>query len=62
MTGAGDTVAGTLALALAGGAGLEVACRLASAAAAVVVGKAGTATVSLDELRAAVAGEMRAAA
>lgn len=53
VTGAGDTVAGTLALALAAGADLPAACRLASVAAAVVVGKAGTATCSLDELRAA---------
>lgn len=62
VTGAGDTVAGTLALALAGGATLEAACRLASAAAAVVVGKAGTATVSLDELHAAVGQPVRQAA
>ena len=53
VTGAGDTVAGTLALALAAGADLPEACRLASLAAAVVVGKVGTATCSLDELRAA---------
>jgi rfaE bifunctional protein kinase chain/domain len=53
VTGAGDTVAGTLGLALAVGAGLESACRLAGLAAAVVVGKIGTATCSLDELRAA---------
>jgi rfaE bifunctional protein kinase chain/domain len=62
VTGAGDTVAGTLALALAGGATLEAACRLASAAAAVVVGKRGTATVSLDELFAAVGPPVRRAA
>lgn len=53
VTGAGDTVAGTLGLALAVGAEAEVACRLASLAAAVVVGKVGTAACSLDELRAA---------
>jgi rfaE bifunctional protein kinase chain/domain len=53
VTGAGDTVAGTLALALAAGASLPAACHLASLAAAVVVGKVGTATCSLDELRAA---------
>jgi D-beta-D-heptose 7-phosphate kinase/D-beta-D-heptose 1-phosphate adenosyltransferase len=51
VTGAGDTVAGTLALALSAGADLPTACRLASMAAAVVVGKVGTATCSLDELR-----------
>jgi D-glycero-beta-D-manno-heptose-7-phosphate kinase len=50
VTGAGDTVAGTLALALAAGGSLDAACRLASAAAAVVVGKVGTATVAPDEL------------
>lgn len=53
VTGAGDTVAGTIALALGSGASLPRACQLASLAAAVVVGKAGTATCSLDELRAA---------
>ena len=53
VTGAGDTVAGTLGLALAVGAGPAEACRLASLAAAVVVGKVGTATCSLTELRAA---------
>jgi len=62
VTGAGDTVAGTIALALAGGAPLEAACRLASAAAAVVVGKVGTATLSLDELHAAAGYPIRAAA
>lgn len=50
VTGAGDTVAGTMALALAVGGSLELACRLASAAAAVVVGKVGTATATPEEL------------
>ena len=50
VTGAGDTVASTLAMAMAVGTPLDAACRLASAAAAVVVGKAGTATCSPDEL------------
>jgi rfaE bifunctional protein kinase chain/domain len=54
VTGAGDTVAGTLALTLAVGGKLDEACRLASLAAAVVVGKVGTATCSVEELRAAV--------
>ncbi len=54
VTGAGDTVAGTLALTLAVGGSLADACRLASLAAAVVVGKVGTATCSVEELRAAV--------
>ncbi len=62
VTGAGDTVAGTLTLALAVGGTLEAACRLASAAAAVVVGKVGTATVSVDELRATAADTRRQAA
>ncbi len=52
VTGAGDTVAGTMAVTLAVGGGLEAACQLATAAAAVVVGKVGTATCSLAELRA----------
>ncbi|MGL4422101.1 MAG: D-glycero-beta-D-manno-heptose-7-phosphate kinase [Gemmataceae bacterium] len=50
VTGAGDTVASALGLTLAAGGSLEVGCRIASAAAAVVVGKVGTAMVTLDEL------------
>lgn len=53
VTGAGDTVAGTMALALAVGSDLAWACRLASLAAAVVVGKVGTAICTSDELSAA---------
>ncbi len=53
VTGAGDTVVASLALALASGASLPDAAHLASAAAGVVVGKVGTATVSLAELAAA---------
>ncbi len=53
VTGAGDTVIATLCLGLAAGAGLEDAARIANAAAGVVVGKLGTATVSPAELRAA---------
>ncbi len=53
VTGAGDTVAATLALALAAGLPLGSAARLANAAAGVVVGKLGTATVTPGELRAA---------
>lgn len=53
VTGAGDTVAGAMAMVLAAGGSLEDACRLASLAAAVVVAKLGTATCSLEELRAA---------
>jgi D-beta-D-heptose 7-phosphate kinase/D-beta-D-heptose 1-phosphate adenosyltransferase len=50
VTGAGDTVAGTLAMGLAVGGTLEQATHLANQAAGIVVGKVGTATVSLDEL------------
>jgi D-beta-D-heptose 7-phosphate kinase/D-beta-D-heptose 1-phosphate adenosyltransferase len=57
VTGAGDTVAATIALSLAAGAGLEGACRVASAAAAVAVGKAGTATVTPAELAAALSAD-----
>ena len=51
VSGAGDTVAATLALAIAARADWEDALRLATAAASVAVGKSGTATVSLEELR-----------
>jgi D-beta-D-heptose 7-phosphate kinase/D-beta-D-heptose 1-phosphate adenosyltransferase len=50
VTGAGDTVAGTLALALAAGASLELAAHLANRAAGIVVGKVGTAAVTREEL------------
>ncbi|MEM8960318.1 MAG: PfkB family carbohydrate kinase [Acidobacteriota bacterium] len=54
VTGAGDTVIGTFALALAaGGSPLEAAC-LANYAGGVVVMKMGTATLDRDELRSAV--------
>ena len=51
VTGAGDTVISTLALALAAGASMVEAAYLANAAAGIVVGKLGTATVSVEELR-----------
>lgn len=51
VTGAGDTVVSTLALALACGSGLEQAARLANLAGGIVVGKLGTASVTSDELR-----------
>jgi D-beta-D-heptose 7-phosphate kinase/D-beta-D-heptose 1-phosphate adenosyltransferase len=51
VSGAGDTVTATMAAMLAIGADLEAAARAANAAAAVVVGKRGTASVSLVELR-----------
>jgi D-beta-D-heptose 7-phosphate kinase/D-beta-D-heptose 1-phosphate adenosyltransferase len=53
VTGAGDTVMATLALALGAGGTLEEATILANHAAGVVVGKVGTETVSAGELRAA---------
>ena len=52
VTGAGDTVIATLALALASGARLAEGAILANHAAGVVVGKVGTATVSREELMA----------
>jgi D-glycero-beta-D-manno-heptose-7-phosphate kinase len=55
VTGAGDTVIATLALALAARAPLAAAAILANLAAGVVVGKLGTATVSAEELLAAAA-------
>jgi D-beta-D-heptose 7-phosphate kinase/D-beta-D-heptose 1-phosphate adenosyltransferase len=51
VTGAGDTVAAALAVARAAGADWETALRMASAAAAVAVGKSGTAIVTPAELR-----------
>jgi len=50
VTGAGDTVLSTLALAAAAGAPLADAAMLANTAAGVVVGKLGTASVSPQEL------------
>jgi rfaE bifunctional protein kinase chain/domain len=54
VTGAGDTVIATMTLALAAGATFEEAARLANYAGGLVVMKRGTATVSADELRAAI--------
>jgi D-beta-D-heptose 7-phosphate kinase / D-beta-D-heptose 1-phosphate adenosyltransferase len=51
VSGAGDTVVAVLAAMLAIGAEFEPAMRAANAAAAVVVGKRGTATASVAELR-----------
>jgi D-beta-D-heptose 7-phosphate kinase/D-beta-D-heptose 1-phosphate adenosyltransferase len=50
VTGAGDTVISALALAIGAGIHLPEACTFANAAASVVVGKLGTATVSLSEV------------
>jgi D-beta-D-heptose 7-phosphate kinase/D-beta-D-heptose 1-phosphate adenosyltransferase len=51
VSGAGDTVAAVMTVLLAMKTPFEAAMRAANAAAAVVVGKRGTATVSLAELR-----------
>jgi len=51
VTGAGDTVVATCALALAAGATLDDAALLANQAAGIVVAKIGTATVDAAELR-----------
>ena len=51
VTGAGDTVIGVLALSLAAGASFREAAYLANHAAGIVVGKAGTATVTREELK-----------
>ena len=50
VTGAGDTVAATLALGLAAGGSMREAAVLANHAAGIVVGKVGTACVSAAEL------------
>jgi rfaE bifunctional protein kinase chain/domain len=52
VTGAGDTVAATVALSLAAGATLGEAAEMATYAAAIVVMRRGTATVSREELAA----------
>jgi len=50
VTGAGDTVIATAALALLSGSTIEEAAILANTAAGIVVGKIGTATLTPDEL------------
>ncbi|MGV0980854.1 MAG: D-glycero-beta-D-manno-heptose-7-phosphate kinase [Polynucleobacter sp.] len=51
VSGAGDTVIGTLAVSLAAGWPLERAMALANRAGGIVVGKLGTATVTSEELQ-----------
>lgn len=51
VSGAGDTVAAAVTLALAAGASLRDACGIANHAAGIVVGKVGTASVSQQELK-----------
>ncbi|MCV2886056.1 bifunctional D-glycero-beta-D-manno-heptose-7-phosphate kinase/D-glycero-beta-D-manno-heptose 1-phosphate adenylyltransferase HldE [Aestuariibacter sp. AA17] len=50
VTGAGDTVIASLAVAVASGSSWPDACAIANAAAGIVVGKLGTSTVSVNEL------------
>jgi rfaE bifunctional protein kinase chain/domain len=57
VTGAGDTVIATMTLALAAGGTFEEAAQLANYAGGLVVMKRGTATVSAEELRKAVASD-----
>lgn len=57
VTGAGDTVVGTLALALSTGASMREAATLANHAAGIVVGMVGTATVSTKQLMEALGGD-----
>ncbi|MGQ0812799.1 MAG: D-glycero-beta-D-manno-heptose-7-phosphate kinase [Nitrospiraceae bacterium] len=55
VTGAGDTVIGSLALALSTGASMKEAAVLANQAAGIVVGMVGTATISATQLSEALA-------
>ena len=50
VTGAGDTVISTLSLAYAQTKDIELSAKIANAAAAIVVGKIGTATVTIEEI------------
>ncbi|MCJ7764368.1 MAG: D-glycero-beta-D-manno-heptose 1-phosphate adenylyltransferase, partial [Thiovulaceae bacterium] len=50
VTGAGDTVIASIAFALSAGLSIEETARFANLAAGVVVGKIGSATVTLDEI------------
>jgi D-beta-D-heptose 7-phosphate kinase / D-beta-D-heptose 1-phosphate adenosyltransferase len=51
VTGAGDTAVSVFALAVAAGADRETAARLANVAAGIVVGKRGTASVTVQEIQ-----------
>jgi len=53
VTGAGDSVIAVLAASLATGMTMEVSTQISNMAAGIAVGKLGTATVSCDELKAA---------
>ena len=54
VTGAGDTVVAVATIAMASGASVKDAALLANYAAGIVVGKLGTATVSISELKKAI--------
>jgi D-beta-D-heptose 7-phosphate kinase/D-beta-D-heptose 1-phosphate adenosyltransferase len=56
VTGAGDTAVAAMAVALASGADIGQAARLANVAAGIVVGKYGTATATPDEILARLSG------
>ena len=51
VTGAGDTVVSVFTLTLAAGADRETAARMANVAGGIVVGKRGTASISVDEMQ-----------
>jgi len=59
VSGAGDTVISVFGLALASGATMKEAAFLANAAAGVVVGKLGTATLTQEELIGALSGKVK---
>jgi ADP-heptose synthase, bifunctional sugar kinase/adenylyltransferase len=50
VTGAGDTVIAALSIAYAKTNDIEFSAKFANAAAAIVVGKTGTASVTIDEI------------
>jgi D-beta-D-heptose 7-phosphate kinase/D-beta-D-heptose 1-phosphate adenosyltransferase len=58
VSGAGDTVLALLGLGLGSGLSLEDAASLANVAAGIVVGKVGTSTISVEEVRQHFAGEL----
>lgn len=57
VTGAGDTVIASLAVAIGSGADLETAAQLANIAAGIVVEQVGTTAIKMDELRETASGE-----
>ena len=57
VTGAGDTVIASLAVAIGAGADLETAANIANTAAGLVVEQVGTTAISLTELRKALVGQ-----